>query len=185
MFYDSSSGLFNKKVTITLNNGDIRVTSHSNHSETRVGIANVSGTTPFGVGRFPALASSVPDLLGSPHGGGTTDTIVFGPASGLEDETIEDPVSNKTIQNTNAFLIDDGNGNLTHNGTLVGYIDYSKGHCGFNHLPNAEFKIYAETLAAHSGGTTYIANGYNSIQSIGARSVNAKQDCKIELLLLG
>ena len=185
LFYDSSSGLFNKKVTITLNNGDIRVTSHSNHSETRVGIANVSGTTPFGVGRFPALASSVPDLLGSPHGGGTTDTIVFGPASGLEDETIEDPVSNKTIQNTNAFLIDDGNGNLTHNGTLVGYIDYSKGHCGFNHLPNAEFKIYAETLAAHSGGTTYIANGYNSIQSICARSVNAKQDGKIELLLLG
>ena len=185
LFYDSSSGLFNKKVTISLHNGDIRVTSHSNHSETRVGIANVSGTTPFGVGRFPALASSVPDLLGSPHGGGTTDTIVFGPASGLEDETIEDPVSNKTIQNTNAFLIDDGNGNLKHNGSVVGSIDYSKGHCAFNHLPNAEFKVYAETLAAHSGGTTYIASGYNSIQSISARSVNAKKDGKVELLLLG
>ena len=185
LFYDSSSGLFNKKVTISLHNGDIRVTSHSNHSETRVGIANVSGTTPFGVGRFPALSSSVPDLLGSPHGGGTTDTICFGPASGLEDETIEDPVSNKTIQNTNAFLIDDGNGNLKHNGSVVGSIDYSKGHCAFNHLPNAEFKVYAETLAAHSGGTTYIASGYNSIQSISARSVNAKKDGKVELLLLG
>ena len=185
LFYDSSSGLFNKKVTISLHNGDIRVTSHSNHSETRVGIANVSGTTPFGVGRFPALSSSVPDLLGSPHGGGTTDTICFGPASGLEDETIEDPVSNKTIQNTNAFLIDDGNGNLKHNGSVVGSIDYSKGHCAFNHLPNAEFKVYAETLAAHSGGTTYIASGYNSIQSISARSVNAKKDGKVEVLLLG
>ena len=185
LFYDSSSGLFNKKVTISLHNGDIRVTSHSNHSETRVGIANVSGTTPFGVGRFPALSSSVPDLLGSPHGGGTTDTIVFGPASGLEDETIEDSVSNKTIQNTNAFLIDDGNGNLKHNDSVVGSIDYSKGHCAFNHLPNAEFKVYAETLAAHSGGTTYIASGYNSIQSISARSVNAKKDGKVELLLLG
>ena len=185
LFYDSSSGLFNKKVTISLHNGDIRVTSHSNHSETRVGIANVSGTTPFGVGRFPALSSSVPDLLGSPHGGGTTDTIVFGPASGLEDETIEDSVSNKTIQNTNAFLIDDGNGNLKLNDSVVGSIDYSKGHCAFNHLPNAEFKVYAETLAAHSGGTTYIASGYNSIQSISARSVNAKKDGKVELLLLG
>ena len=184
-FYTTSSGLAGKKVTIGLHNGDVRVTSHSNHSETRVGIANVSGTTPFGVGRFPALSSSVPDLLGSPHGGGTTDTIVFGPASGLEDETIEDSVSNKTIQNTNAFLIDDGNGNLKHNDSVVGSIDYSKGHCAFNHLPNAEFKVYAETLAAHSGGTTYIASGYNSIQSISARSVNAKKDGKVELLLLG
>ena len=185
LFYDSSSGLFNKKVTISLRNGDIRVQSHSNHSETRVGIANVSGTTPFGVGRFPALSSSVPVLLGSPHGAGTTDTIVFGPASSLAREVVDDPVTNKEEQNTNAFLIDDGNGNLTYNGAVVGAIDYTKGHCAFNFLPNAEFKIYAETLAAHSGGTTYIVNGYNSIQSIAARSVNAKKDGKVELLLLG
>jgi len=78
LFYDASSGLFNKKVRISLHNGDIRVQSLSNHSETRVGIANVSGTTPFDVGRFPALSSSVPDLLGSIHGGGTTDTICYG-----------------------------------------------------------------------------------------------------------
>ena len=64
-----------------MHNGDIRVTSLSNHSETIVGIGNVSGTTPFGVGRFPALSSSVPVLQGSEHGSGTTDTIVYGPAS--------------------------------------------------------------------------------------------------------
>ena len=185
LFYDSSSNLFNKKVSIFLRRGDIRVQSLSNHSETRVGIANVSGTTPFGVGRFPALSSSVPVLQGSPHGGGTTDTIVFGPASALAQETIDDPVSNKEIQNTNAFLIDDGNGNLKHNGQIVGAIDYSKGHCAFSFLPNAEFKVYGVTLSAHSGGTTYVTSGYNSIQSIGARSVNAKQDGKVELLLLG
>ena len=76
LYYDASSGLFNKKVTISLHGGDIRVTSHSNNSDTRVGIGNVSGTTPFDVGRFPALSSGVPLLKGSPHGGGTTDTIV-------------------------------------------------------------------------------------------------------------
>ena len=184
-FYDASSGLFNKKVTIALNNGDIRVTSHSNHSESRVGIANVSGTTPFGVGRFPALSSSVPDLLGSIHGGGTTDSICFGPASTLQKEIIEDPVSGKEIQNTSAFLIDDGNGNLKHNGLVVGSIDYAKGHCAFSHLPNAEFKITANTLSAHAGGVSYIGNANNSIQEIKARSVNAKQDGKVELLLLG
>ena len=184
-FYDSSSGLFNKKVSIFLRRGDIRVQSLSNHSETRVGIANVSGTTPFGVGRFPALSSSVPDLLGSIHGGGTTDSICFGPASSLPQETIEDPVTGKEIQNTDAFLIDDGNGNLTHNGTVVGSINYAKGHCEWTDLPNAEFKVYANTLSAHSGGVSYINNAQNSIQEIKARSVNAKQDGKVELLLLG
>ena len=146
-FYDASTGLFNKKVTIGLHNGDIRVTSHSNHSDTRVGIANVSGTTPFGVGRFPALSSSVPVLLGSPHGGGTTDTIVFGP--------------------------------------VVGSIDYVTGHCEFTHVPYGEFKLYANTLSAHSGGSKYVAQSFNTIQDLRARSVNTKQDSKIELLLLG
>ena len=187
LFYanPSDSALSGKKVTISLHNGDIRVQSHSNHSETRIGIANVSGTTPFGVGRFPALASSVPVLLGSEHGGGTTDDVVFGPASSLAKAEIEDPVSNKTTPNTNAFLFDDGNGNLLHNGTKVGWVDYAKGHCEFTHLPNAEFKIAAVTLSAHSGGVQYLANAYNSIDSIRGRSVNPVADSKVEVLLLG
>ena len=186
-FYDASSGLKNKKVTIGLHNGDVRVTSHSNHSETRVGIAvSTSGTTPFDVGRFPSrVDGDQPDLLGSSHGTGATDIIVYGPASSLPQETIDDKVSSKTIKNSNAFIIDDGNGNLTHNGTKVGWIDYAKGHLEFTHLPNAEFKVYAKTLSAHSGGIAYLADAYNSIQSIGARSTNSKQDGKVELILLG
>ena len=184
-FYDASSGLFNKKVRISLHNGDIRVTSLSNHSETRVGIANVSGTTPFGVGRFPALSSSVPDLLGSIHGGGTTDTICFGPASTMPPEEIEDPTTGKVIQNLSAFILDDGNGNLLHNGSVVGSISYVKGHCNFTHLPNAEFKIYAKSLSAHSGGSSLLVNKYNTIVNIKGRSLNAKADSKVELLLLG
>ena len=184
-FYDASSGLFNKKVRISLHNGDIRVQSLSNHSETRVGIANVSGTTPFGVGRFPALSSSVPDLLGSIHGGGTTDTICYGPASSMPPEEIEDPTTGKVVQNLNAFIIDDGNGNLLHNGSVVGSISYVKGHTRFTHLPNAEFKIYAKALSALSGGSTYVLNAYNTIYNIKGRSLNAKADSKVELLLLG
>ena len=185
LFYDESVGLFNKKVRISLHNGDIRVSSLSNHSETRIGIANVSGTTPFGVGRFPALSSSVPVLKGSPHGGGTTDTMVFGPASSLELEEIDDRVSGKTIKNTSAFLIDDGLGNLRHNGNIAGIVDYISGHVSFSYLPNSEFKIYAKTLSAHAGGVKHLANTYNSIKSIEARSINTKQDSEIELILLG
>ena len=186
LFYDSSSGLHNKQVRIALNNGDIRVTSLSNHSETIVGIGNVSGTTPFSVGRFPALSSSVPVLQGSEHGGGTTDTIVYGPASTKPQETIEDPVSGKVVKNTAAFLLDDGNGNLLHNGGVVGSIDYVKGHCEFTcPFPNAEFKVMANTLSAHAGGAKYLASSFNTIQDLRARSVNARKDSKIELILLG
>ena len=186
LFYDSSSGLFNKKVTIRLHNGDIRVQSHSNHSDTRVGIANVSGTTPFGVGRFPALSSSVPVLLGSPHGGGTTDTIVYGPASTKELAELDDSVSGKTMQNTNAYILDDGNGNLMHNGIVVGQISYNTGHCQFTApYPNAEFKVYAETLSAHAGGVKHLNSAFNSIAAIKGRSVNAVKDSKVEVLLLG
>ena len=186
LFYDSSSGLFNKKVRIALSNGDIRITSLSNHSDTRVGIANVSGTTPFGVGRFPALSSGVPVLLGSPHGGGTTDTIVYGPASTKELAELDDPVSGKTMQNTNAYILDDGNGNLMHNGMIVGSIDYAKGHCEFTApYPNAEFKVYAETLSAHAGGVKHLNSAFNSIAAIKGRSVNAVKDSKVEVLLLG
>ena len=186
LFYDSSSALHNKQVRIALNNGDIRVTSLSNHSETIVGIANISGTTPFGVGRFPALSSGVPVLQGSEHGGGTTDTIVYGPASTKAQETIEDPVSGKVVKNTAAFLLDDGNGNLLHNGGVVGSIDYVKGHCEFTcPFPNAEFKVMANTLSAHAGGAKYLASSFNTIQDLRARSVNARKDSKIELILLG
>ena len=187
LFYDSSSGLHNKQVRIALNNGDIRVTSLSNHSETIVGIGNVSGTTPFGVGRFPALSSGVPVLQGSEHGdGGATDTIVYGPASTKAQETIEDPVSGKVVKNTAAFLLDDGNGNLLHNGGVVGSIDYVKGHCEFTcPFPNAEFKVMANTLSAHAGGAKYLASSFNTIQDLRARSVNARKDSKIELILLG
>ena len=186
LFYDESAGLFNKKVTIRLHNGDIRVQSHSNHSDTRIGIANVSGTTPFGVGRFPALSSAVPVLLGSPHGGGTTDTMVFGPASSLDLEEITNSRTGKVEPNTGAFLLDDGNGNLLHNGSVAGQISYINGHCSFScPYPNAEFKVYAETLSAHAGGVKHLNSAFNSIAAIKGRSVNAVKDSKVEVLLLG
>ena len=185
-FYDEASGLKNKKVTIGIHKGDVRVTSLSNHSETRVGISkSTSGTTPFDVGRFPSMTSNVPDLQGSAFGGGTTDTIVYGVASSLAPETIDDKTTGKTITNTDAFIFDDGNGNLLYNGNTVGWIDYEKGHCEFQHLPNAEFKIYGQSHSAHSGGVSFVANGYNSIQSIQAKSVNIKESAKLKTILIG
>ena len=186
-FYTTSSGLLGKKVSIGIVNGDVRVTSHSNHSDTIVGIGNVSGTTPFGVGAFPPLASDVPDLLGQEVGGGTTDDIVYGPASSLAPETIKNPVTGKDTLNEKAFIFDNGNGDLLYLGRKVGWIDYSKGHCEWQiqSLPNAEFKISAESHSAHSGGNKFIADGYNTIQEIKARSVNPIADAKIQIISVG
>jgi hypothetical protein len=187
LYYDASSGLHNKKVEIGIVNGDIRVTSLSNNSNTRVGIGNVSGTTPFDVGRFPALSSGVPVLEGTTEGGGTTDSIVFGPKAALNDEEIEDSVTNKTIVNTDAFIFDDGNGNLLYQGSVVGQCNYEKGHLEFavSSLPKAQFNVQGQSHSAHSGGVSYVIQGYNSISSISVRSVNHKANTKIELILLG
>ena len=186
-FYTTSSGLNGKKVKIFLHNGDVRVQSMSNNSDTIVGIGNVSGTSPFGVGAFPALAGSVPKLQGSEYGGGTTDDIVYGPKSTLAQETIQDKTTGVNKLNEKAFIFDDGNGNLLYLDKIVGSIDYDKGHCEFTvaSLPEAEFKIYAESHSAHSGGVSYLVNAYNSIQQIKARSVNPIKDTTIEAIVLG
>ena len=185
-FYTTSSGLRNKKVTIGIVNGDIRVTSHSNHTDTIVGIGNVSGTTPFDVGNFPPLASSVPDLLGAIYGGGTTDTICYGPVSSLPPESTVDDVTGQTNINTDAFILDDGNGNLIYRGSIVGEISYITGHCSWHipSLPNAEFKIWGQSHSAHSGGIGAVA-GSNGISSIHARSVNPVENSKIKMVLYG
>ena len=185
--YTTSSGLLNKKVKIFIHNGDVRVQSMSNNSDTIVGIGNVSGTTPFGVGAFPALASSVPDLMGSEHGGGTTDDIVYGPKSTLAQEEITDPITGVDMLNEKAFIFDNGNGDLLYLDKVVGKVDYEKGHCewAIASLPEAEFKVRGQSNSAHSGGVTYSVQEYNSIQEIKARSINAVKDTSIEAIVLG
>ncbi len=185
--YTTSSGLLNKKVKIFIHNGDVRVQSMSNNSDTIVGIGNVSGTTPFGVGAFPALASSVPDLMGSEHGGGTTDDIVYGPKSTLAQEEITDPITGVNMLNEKAFIFDNGNGDLLYLDKVVGKIDYEKGHCEWTvaSLPEAEFKVRGQSNSAHSGGITYSVQEYNSIQEIKARSINPVKDTEIEAIVLG
>ena len=189
-FYNASSGLHNKKVTIRLLGGDIQMRSHSNNSDTIVGVAHPSsGTTPFGVGRFPGKGSggdldNVP-LVNGNRCGVDSAGIMYGPASSLEAETFKTKTG-KTVHNTSAFVYDDGNGNLIHNSQAVGSCDYTKGHIQFA-VPYvfAEFKINAQTLSAHAGGVNFTNNGQNSLYQTLARSMNTKADGKIEVLLLG
>ena len=177
----------NRGATIAIVNGDVRITSKSNHSETIVGISSPpdgGGTTPFGVGRFPNASSTVPQVLGSLVSS-SFDGIMYGAVATKAPETIIDKVTGKEVVNKSAFLLDDGNGNLLHNDNVVGKIDYVTGHTEWTApFLAAEFKVYAQTYSAHSGGLNYTSEGNNFIMEIGARSVNPIEKTQIQLLSL-
>ena len=110
---------------------------------------------------------------------------MYGAVATLAPETVIDKVTGKETININAFLLDDGNGNLLHNGNVVGWIDYTTGHCSFTcPFASSEFKVYGQSLSAHSGGVSFNSNGYNSIQDIFARSVNPKDNTQIQLVVM-
>jgi hypothetical protein len=128
--------------------------------------APTSGTTPFGVGRIPAIGS-----------------IESAVAARLPEDTIFDRVTDEERPNIGQIMYDDGNGNLVGAGS--GTISYSSGEHDFTAMPNAEYVISATYLSAHSGGTNVsTTNGYNHITTVGARSTNQKLNAKIKVVVM-
>ena len=110
---------------------------------------------------------------------------MYGAVATKAPETIIDKVTGKEVVNKSAFLLDYGNCNLLHNDNIVGKIDYVTGHTEWTApFLSAEFKVYAQTYAAHSGGLNYTSEGNNFIMEIGARSVNPIEKTQIQLLSL-
>ena len=163
--YYTSGNLFEEKVTVGIVNGDIRFTSGSYLSSSAILLAAPgSGTTPFGVGRIPAIAN-----------------INSAVAAKLPDDTVTDPVTGNSISNTSAFMYDDGNGSLVGNGS--GTINYDTGAIDFVSKPNAEFVVSAIHTGALAGKVTETTK--NTIMSIKARSLNPKIEGKINVVIGG
>jgi hypothetical protein len=163
-FY-ASGNLFEKRVNVSIIGGDIRFTSGQHLSGSAISItAPASGTTPFGVGRFPAIAN-----------------IEAAVAARLPEDTVNDKETYDATPNKAAFMYDDGQGNLLGSGS--GNINYETGEIRFTSLPNAEFVVNCIHKSAHAGGVnTNTTNGKNTIQQIGARSVNPKLNTTIKIL---
>ena len=121
-----------------------------------------SGSTPFGVGRIPAIAS-----------------IEGAVAAKLPDDTIfsKDYIESK---NQSAFAYDDGNGNIK--GASSGTINYETGAIDITGPANAEFVVSFNYDSAHSGGVNETASEENTIKEISARSMNSKIDAEVEIL---
>ena len=166
--YTAGTNLKNKKATIGLVNGDIRITDSSRLSTGAILMAAPSsGATPFGVGIIPAV--------------GVLEKAV---AARLPDDTVRDSITYASSKNTSAFLLDDGKGNLRGAGG-GGSINYETGEININAYPNAEFVVSANTKAAHCGGMEDSATVINGIVTLEARSCNQKADTEIRVISLG
>ena len=95
----------------------------------------------------------------------------------LPDDVIIDIASGRTSPNINAFMYDDGHGNLIYQGQSVGTVSYKTGACDWiiPSLPYAQFVLNAHYASALSG-TVKVGQGHTDtgISSITARSVNSK-----------
>ena len=163
-FY-ASGNLFEKKVTVSIVDGDIRFTSGQHLSTSAISItAPASGTTPFGVGRLPAV-------------GDVEDAV----AASLPDDVVFDLATNISRPNLAEMFYDDGFGNIL--GSCTGTINYETGAINLQNCPpNAEFVVSANYGSALAGGAEFSSSLGNSITVIAARSVNQKINTTIDVV---
>ena len=162
-FY-TSGNLFEKAVTVSIVNGDMRFTSGNRTRVSAIALAAPgSGTTPFGVGRIPAI--------------GSVDAAV---AAQLPDDTVFTKDTYIENKNQNVFAYDDGKGAIK--GACAGTINYETGAIDISGPANAEFVASFNYDSAHSGGVSETANQQNTIKEISARSMNSKIDAEVEVL---
>ena len=162
--YYTAGNLFEKGVNVSIVNGDLRFTSMSRLSTSAIELAApTSGTTPFGVGRFP----SVPD----------TNTAV---ASVLPDDTVMDPVTFASSPNSTVVMYDDGNGNLA--GAGKGTINYETGAIDFTGPRNASFSYSVAHSSAFSGKLNEgVAGRANVLKEILVNNPNQKWNGQVQL----
>ena len=163
--YYTAGNLFTKKVTVGIVNGDVRFASGTRLSSSAILLeAPGSGTTPFGVGRIPAI-------------GLVEDAI----AARLPDNTTSTTTSGEPVTNLEVFMYDDGQGNLIGKGS--GTINYDTGAVNFVSYPNSEFVVSVRYGNALSGAVSFAQA--NTIEEIFARSVNDNIETTVSLAITG
>ena len=161
-YYVADSDIFQEKVTIGIVNGDIRFTSGQRLATSAILLAapTAGQTTPFGVGRFPAI--------------GSIDAAV---AAKLPDDVVYDRITYAQSPNSGVFGYDDGFGRLL--GMCNGIINYETGAIDMTGCPaNAEF-VY--TVAHSSGFSGKLDTGANAIVEILANTPSQKWNGSVEI----
>lgn len=163
--YYTAGNLLNERVTVGLVGGDVRFTSGQRLSTSAILLAAPSAgeTTPFGVGRIPAIGS-----VDAPVAARVPNDIILNRASGIE------------ANNDGVFFHDNGKGSIV--GAASGKINYTTGEFFLQGPPSAHFVFTANYGSAASGGVKVSNAGYrNGISNIAARSLNHKIEGLIEI----
>ena len=162
--YYTSGNLFEKAVSVGIINGDIRFTSGTRTRNSAILLAAPgSGTTPFGVGRLPAIGS-----------------IEAAVASRLPDDTVFSKADYVENKNQSVFAYDDAKGNIL--GVLSGTINYETGAIDITGPANTEFVASFNYDSAHSGGINAETDEQNTLTNLAARSLNSKIDAEVEII---
>ena len=164
----SGNALLDRKCTASIVNGDIRFTSGSHLSTSAIALTDSSGSDNdiWGVGRVPAVGS-IRTAIGA----------------SLPEETVFDPYTGEESSNVDAFMYDDGAGNLIYKGSNAGTINYDSGEIDFVGPINAEFEVSVAHGSNLSGRVN--STGGNTIEEISARSVNPKVEGLIHMKVIG
>ena len=173
-FYNASKNMYSKKVTVSIENGDVVFRYHARLKASTIaitaGTSGTAGTDEFfdgtnTIGRFPA-------------------NIRGAVATRLPDDLLYDDKSYATMPNVDNFMYDNGNGQLIMNQQTVGTVNYETGAVDFTGPANAQFVVTVNYGSAHSGGNEINEsnNRANCIKQIQARSLNTKITTSIEVI---
>lgn len=145
--------------------GDIKIEDRRGIKDNYVTIAAPSGgTTILGAGNFPAAADHSEKVVAQ-----------------LPPDTMIDRETGATIPNNQAFMYDNGKGELSGVGT--GTINYDTGAISFNGPYRSEFVINAEYGSAHGGKMNTATNYINIVESVAARTTNKKVNGKTRVII--
>ena len=165
--YYTAGNLFEKKVTVTIQNGDLLFQSGSNLSTSAIALANATGgggvNNMFGVGRIPAIGS-----------------ISGAVASSLPDDVTYDPITYSTSPNVKAFACDNGRGRIL--GSAQGRINYETGAIDITGAPpEAEFVYSVIHSGAFSGKLDAEDTHKNALVDIYVNTTSQKKAGKVKV----
>ena len=165
----TGGGLYGYSCSVSIVNNKLRFTSNSH-------LAPHDGTNGSKV--LLADASSGTNVFSGSAGIFPDDAVINAPIEPLlPDDEIIDIKTSASYSNKDAFMYDNGQGDLLYQGQIVGSVAYMTGAIEWKipSLPNAQFVINAHYDSALSGGIRAGSTVFDTcIFSIFGRSVNSK-----------
>ena len=159
IYYDPDENGYQKKATVAIVDGDIRITSGQHLSGSAIAITtNTAGTTEVDE-LFDGQVDGTGDI------GRFKAVIPSAVAAKLPSDVIYDRITNLTSPNESVFGTDDGYGNIE--GKCVGTINYETGAFDIqNAPPNAEFVVSVQYNSTFSGAKSATATTQNTLKTI-------------------